>query len=174
MKLPVTALSVSALALMAAASASAQAPKQRPTPAQAVRGNFAQLNKEVLAMAEDFPADKYNYSPGKDVRSFGDVIIHIASGNVFGAKAGRGEDVKWDELDPKDYKTKADMVAALRKSIDDATATLKATPDDKFKETLFPWMAVIEHEAEHFGQLNAYYRVNGLVPPQSRPQPKAN
>ena len=126
MKLSVTALSVSALALMAAANVSAQAQRQPPTQAQSIRGNFSQLNKEVLAMAEDFPEAKYNYSPGKDVRSFGDVIIHIVSGNVFGAKAGRGEQVKWDELDPKDYKTKADMVAALRKSIDDATATLKA------------------------------------------------
>lgn len=174
MKRTVTALTISALAWLAVSTASAQAPRKPPTPAQAIRGNFANLNKEVLAMAKDFPEDKYDYRPGKDVRSFGEVIIHIVSGNVFGAKAGKGENVKWDELDPKDYKTKAEMVAALEKSIDDATATLKAAPDDKFKETLFPWMAVIEHEAEHFGQLNAYYRVNGLVPPQSRPQPKSN
>jgi len=168
------ALSVSALALLVASAAPAQEQRKPPTPSQAIRGSFANLNKEVLAMAKDFPEDKYDYRPGKDVRSFGEVIIHIVSGNAFAAKAGRGEKAQWDELDAKDYKTKAEMVAALEKSIDDASATLKATPDEKFATTLFPWMAVIEHEAEHFGQLNAYYRVNGLVPPQSRPHQKSN
>jgi len=168
MKTIVTALS---MALISAATLAAQGPR---TPAQSIRANFTQLNKEVLDMAKDFPPDKYNYRPGEGVRSFAEVMVHIASGNIYGAKAGRGEQVKWDELDPKDYKTKESIVALVQKSVDDAAATLKATPDEQFSKTLGPWMAVIEHEAEHFGQLNAYYRVNGIVPPQSRPQPKKN
>ena len=52
-------------------------------------------------MAKDFPADKYNYSLKPAMRSFGAVIVHIASGNVYAAKAGRGENVNWDELDPR-------------------------------------------------------------------------
>jgi hypothetical protein len=52
-------------------------------------------------MAKDFPADKYNYSLKPEMRSFGAVIVHIASGNVYAAKAGRGENVNWDELDPR-------------------------------------------------------------------------
>ena len=122
-------------------------------------------------MARDFSAEKYNYRPGPGVRSFGEVMVHIASGNVFApAKAGRGEQVNWDELDAKNYPTKDSIVALVQKSIDDAGATLKAVPDEQFAKTLAPWMAVIEHEAEHFGQLVAYYRVNGIVPPESRPK----
>jgi hypothetical protein len=54
--------------------------------------------------------------------------------------------------------------------VDDATATIKSTPDDRFKETLAPWPSVIEHAAEHYGQLVVYYRLNNMVPPESRPK----
>ena len=148
----------------------ANAQKAPPTPAESINRNFIGLNKTVLDMAKDFPADKYDYRPGEGVRSFGEVLIHIASGNVYAAKAGRGEKVNWDELDPKNYKGKDQIVAELEKSINDSEATLKTVPKEKFAQTLAPWLAVIEHEAEHMGQLIAYYRVNGLVPPQSRGQ----
>jgi hypothetical protein len=78
--------------------------------------------------------------------------------------------VKWDEVDPKTYKTKTEIVAAFQKSVDDANATLKATPDERFTKTLAPWASVMEHSAEHYGLLVAYYRANGLVPPESRPK----
>lgn len=123
-------------------------------------------------MAEDFPEDKYDYRPKPEMRSFGEVIVHIASGNVYAAKAGRGEKVNWDELDPKNYKSKAEIVALLKKSIDDSTAALKAKPEQSFATSLGPWPGVMEHSAEHYGLLVAYYRLNGLVPPESRPKGK--
>ncbi len=55
-----------------------------------------------------------------EMRSFHDVLVHIASGNVFAAKAGRGEKVKWDELNPKDYPTKAAVVAMFEKTAAEA------------------------------------------------------
>jgi uncharacterized damage-inducible protein DinB len=142
------------------------------TPAQDIRGHFVGLNRKILAMAKDFPAADYSSRPAQGVRSFGDVIIHIASGNIYAAKAGRGEKVPWDELDPKEYKSKAEVVAALEKSIHDATAVLQATPDTRFATSLDPWLDVIEHAGEHCGQMIAYYRAHGLVPPQSRPAQK--
>jgi uncharacterized damage-inducible protein DinB len=154
------------------ASMFAQAQRQPPAPAVGIGLEFADLNRKVLDMAKDFPEAKYDYKPGSDLRSFGDVIVHIASGNIFAAKIGRGEKVKWDELDPKDYKTKEAIVAVLDKSIADATASLKAIPADYFIKTLNPWLSVIEHAGEHYGQLVVYYRNNGLVPPESRPKPK--
>ena len=150
----------------------AQTQRQPPSPAQGISLEFADLNRKVLEMAKDFPEAKYNYKPGPDLRSFGDVIVHFASGNIFAAKAGRGEKVKWDELDPKNYKTKEAIVALLDQSITDATASLKAIPADHFNQTLSPWLGVIEHAGEHYGQLVVYYRNNGLVPPESRPKAK--
>ena len=78
--------------------------------------------------------------------------------------------MNWDELDPKDYPAKAQVVALLEKSIADADRTLKELPDDSFTKAVEPWLGVTEHTAEHYGLLVAYYRANGLVPPASRPK----
>lgn len=163
---------VSAFLLAGLTPLVAQAQRQPEPPATAVGKYFADVNRKVLAMAQDFPEDKYDFRLRKEMRSFGEVIVHIASGNVYAAKAGRGEKANWDELDPKNYKTKAEIVALLQKSIDDSTAALKAVPADQFAKSLEPWLGVMEHSAEHYGLLVAYYRANGLVPPESRPKNK--
>lgn len=155
---------IAALALLTA-GLHAQAPS---TPAKEIGDAFAYVNKQVLDMAKDFPADKYDFRLRPEMRSFGAVIVHIASGNAYAAKAGRGEKVKWDELDPANYKTKEQAVALLEKSIADATATLKSRPPESFHKTVEPWLSVIEHAGEHYGLLVAYYRANGIVPPASR------
>ena len=157
---------------LAAAPMFAQGQKQPPTPAQSIRGQFGYINGKVLEMAKDFPEDKYGFRPKPEMRTFGEVIVHVLSGNVYAAKAGRGEKASWDEVDPKTYPTKAAIVAAMQKSVTDATEVLKNTPDDRFKEVLQPWLSVSEHAAEHYGLLVAYYRLNGLVPPESRPKKK--
>jgi hypothetical protein len=143
-----------------------------PTTAQAVRGHFASVNRKVLEMAKDFPEDKYDFRLKPEMRSFRELIVHILSGNVYAAKAGRGEKVNWDELDPKKYPNKAAVVALMEKSVADADATLKQIPDETLAKTAEPWIEVMEHSAEHYGLLVAYYRANGLVPPASRPRSK--
>jgi uncharacterized damage-inducible protein DinB len=152
-------------------SASLFAAAQTPSiPAKSFTAQFEDVNRRLLAMAKDFPEDKYGYRATKDVRSFGEIVVHVASGNAYAAKAGRGEKAKWDEIDPKGYTTKAAAVALLEKTITDATATLKATPEDRFTKDVEPWLDVIEHAGEHYGQLVVYYRNNGMVPPESRPK----
>ena len=166
-----TSLSIPALLVVLAVSASAQ-PKTPPSPAKQIANTFGYVNKNILDMAQDFPADKYDFRLKPEMRSFGEVIVHVTGGIAYAAKKGRGENAKWDEIDTKDYKTKAQIVALLQKSIGDATATLKSVPDDTFTKDLQPWLSVIEHSAEHYGLLVAYYRANGMTPPESRPKPK--
>ena len=72
------------------------------TPGQSFQRHFDSINHKVLEMAKDFPENKYDYRLKPEMRSFGEVIVHIASGNVYAAKAGRGEKINWDDLDPKD------------------------------------------------------------------------
>ncbi|MGC2661592.1 MAG: hypothetical protein WA324_26860 [Bryobacteraceae bacterium] len=74
--------------LLTSAIAAAGQSGQSPTTAQSIRKTFAYVNGKVLDMAKDFPEDKYDYRPTKEMRSFGEVIVHIASGNVYAAKAG--------------------------------------------------------------------------------------
>ena len=141
-----------------------------PSTADSVRGHFDSVNRRVLEMVKDFPEERYGYRLKPEMRPFGAVIVHIASGNVYAAKAGRGEKVNWDELDPNNYKTKTQIIALMENSIADADATLKNVPDEAFTKSVEPWLGVIEHTAEHYGLLVAYYRANSLVPPASRPK----
>ena len=144
----------------------------RPTP-EVVRGHFMSINRKILEMAKDFPEDKYDFRLKPEMRSFREIIVHIAGGNIYAAKAGRGENVAWDdnlELDPRNYKTKADVVAMFEKTVNDANAALQAVSEGSFAKTVDPWVDVTEHSAEHYGLLVAYYRANGIVPPTSRPK----
>jgi hypothetical protein len=166
-----TSLSISALLAVLTVSAQAQ-PKAPPTPAKQIANTFGYVNKNILDMAQDFPADKYDFRLKPEMRSFGEVIVHITGGLVYAAKVGRGEKVQWEELDAKNYKGKDQIVALLQKSIADANTTLKTVPEASFAKNLQPWLSVLEHSAEHYGLLVAYYRANGIVPPASRPQPK--
>ena len=138
--------------------------------APSMRGSFTSVNTKILTMAKDFPAEKYGFRLKPEMRSFGEVLVHVASGIVYAAKAGRGEKVNWDELNPKDYANKAAVVALMEKSIAEANATLKSVSNDALAKSIEPWLGVMEHSAEHYGLLVAYYRANGLVPPESRPK----
>lgn len=146
------------------------AQNQAPTPAtsQSMRRHFASVNRRLVEMAKDFPEDKYSFRLRPEMRSFAEVMVHIASGNVYAAKAGRGEKVNWDELDAKNYPDKASVVALMEKSSADAQAVLDELRDESFGKAIEPWIGVMEHSAEHYGMLVAYYRANGLVPPSSR------
>lgn len=159
----------SAIVLMGAALLQAQ--PATPTAAESLKRNFDYINEKVLDMAQDFPAEKYSYKLKPEMRTFGAVIVHIASGNIFAAKAGQGEKVKWDdqEQDPAKYPGKAECVELLKKSIEDANAALKANPEGPNKN-MQPFLSVLQHASEHYGLLVAYYRANGLVPPDSRPK----
>jgi DinB superfamily len=158
------------ITLLVLASLPAASQNAARTTAEAIRGHFASINQHILTMAKDFPEDKYEFKLKPEMRSFREVLVHVAGGNVYAAKAGRGEKVAWDDLDPKNYPDKAAVVAMLEKTITDADTTLKSVPDAALAKSVEPWISVIEHSAEHYGLLIAYYRANGLVPPQSRPK----
>jgi uncharacterized damage-inducible protein DinB len=157
---------------MVLGAAAALGEGESSSPAKEVRDNFADVDRRIMDMAKDWPADKYDYKLKPEMRSFGEVLVHVASGNVFAAKAGKGEKVKWDELDPKNYPNKAAVVALLEKSFADSEAVMKSWPDAQFSKTVEPWLDVLEHSGEHYGLLVAYYRANGMVPPESRPKKK--
>lgn len=142
-----------------------------PTAAEALKQNFDYINQKILAMAEDFPADKYDFKLKPEMRSFGAVIVHVSAGNTYAGKAGRGEKVRWDDMeqDPAKFKTKAECVALFKKSMDEANQALAMNPEGPNKN-MQPFLSVLQHSSEHYGLLVAYYRANGLVPPDSRPK----
>lgn len=163
-----TMLVVCSTLLLALLPAAAQ---NRPrSTADQVRGQFVSVDQKILEMAKDFPAEKYDFRLKPEMRSFGEVMVHLVSGNAYAAKIGRGEKANWDEIDPKDYKSKDQVIALLEKTMGDSESVLKGLPEGNFSKSLQPWLEVTEHSAEHYGLLVAYYRANGLVPPESRKQ----
>ena len=86
-----------AFTMLVAVVARGQQQKQPPDPAKALTNQLTSITKQVMEMAEDFPAEKYEFKATPEVRSFREVIVHAMSGTQYAAKAGRGENVQWDE-----------------------------------------------------------------------------
>jgi DinB superfamily len=159
--------------LVPGSAARAQAPAAKPDPVlrDVLLAQWTDIGEKIIKMAEEFPADKYEFRPTKDVRTFADVMRHVAFWNLYVQKTARSEkiDAQQNELAKAEYPTKEKIVAALKQTFADATAELKkaqASPSAKFANL---WVTFTEHSGEHYGQLVVYYRLNGLVPPASRP-----
>ncbi len=159
------------------------AAKPAASPSQAVLEAWNDVGRKLIAMAEDFPEDKYDFKPTPAQRTFADQLLHAAGANYFFTNLARGEKPPAEE-DPKrdQYKTKADVVAFVKKSFGDGAAAIKAKGDKGMSDLLVDPFAhqqmrisdmaygFIEHCGEHYGQLVGYYRMSGLVPPESRPK----
>lgn len=141
-----------------------------PGPELVLQRNWDAIGHKVIAMAEDWPADKYSYRPNDQVRTFGEILVHIASANYFAINPATGKSTKDLQDDPKQYQTKEQIVAFVKKSFADGDAALKAGGNAGAMKNLGNWVGIIEHSGEHFGNLVTYYRNNGVVPPESRPK----
>ncbi len=172
---------------MAAAQAQkppAKAPAPARKPAQEALANWNEIGRKIVAMAEDFPADKYDYKPTPEVRSFSAMVQHVAAVNYFFTNLAAGKEVgkAIDDPAPGTYKTKADVAAFVKKSFADGAAAISAAGEAGMaKEIKHPFCNrlaqlcniandVSMHSSEHYGALVVYYRVNNLVPPESRPR----
>ena len=173
---------------------SARGRQQSPTPAQ-VRSRadetlewWNHIGNKLIAMAKDFPEDKYDFKVQKDQRTFAENLLHVAAvdydvvSRVSGSN--KGPDFGQDKHNPSRdaYKTKADVLKLLESAVAEGAAVIEQQGDAGLDRTVpfawetgrhqvrvsYIWMAAIEHSAEHFGQLVVYYRANNLVPPESR------
>lgn len=179
-----------ALILAATLSASAQdaakkdtPPKPAASPSQAVLETWNDVARKLNAMAEDFPEDKYDFKPTPAQRSFAEQLLHAAGANYFFTNLANGEKPPTEE-EPKrsTFKNKAEIVAYVKKALDDGAAAIKKKGDGGMNDLLVDSFGnqqvrvidyaygFIEHMGEHYGQLAVYYRVAGLVPPESRPK----
>jgi len=146
-----------------------------------VLDSWNEIGRKLTAMAEDFPEDKYDFKPTPAQRSFAEQLLHAAGSCYYFTNSVMGQ--KLPEGDPKrdQYKSKADVVAFVKKSFADGAAAIQAkgekglttevvyTPGQKARVLDIAY-GIIEHSGEHYGQLVVYYRLVGLVPPESRPR----
>lgn len=120
----------------------------------------------IHAVAGEFPADKYDYQPTPEVRSFADQLRHVAFWSEHLAATMRGEkpDGSANALPAEKYPTKERIVRALH----DTDGHVRAALGRDGASSADAVVSFIEHHGEHYGQLVMYYRLNGLVPPASR------
>ena len=147
-----------------------QAQKKPPGPAEVILLQWNYVGNKLAEMAEDFPEAKYDYRPNDQVRTFAQQVLHASASMYYATNAALGKPTdKIDENPSRDiYKTKAEVVAFVKKCVEDGAAAIQKDGDSGVVKHIGAWDSVIEHSGEHYGQLVVYYRLNGLVPPETR------
>jgi uncharacterized damage-inducible protein DinB len=170
--------------LVAAGPAAAQ---DRADPmAATVAQWFAMIEQSFVGLAEAMPAERYGFKP-KDgefagVRTFGEQVKHVACGNVgfFNQIEHKDPPADCASGGPNPAKTKEQLVAYLRESFAYAQGVLRMmTAANALEPVNGPYggpstrlgiaTLAVWHASDHYGQLVVYLRMNGIIPPASRP-----
>ena len=150
--------------------------------------SVSQLEQKLTGLANAIPAEKYSWRPAEGVRSVGEVFQHVAADNyLLPAFAGvapppatgiKADDYSTVQAYENRQASHADIVADLQRSMAHLKQALRATPESRLNEevSLFGtkatvrglWILTTTHLHEHLGQMIAYARSIGVVPPWSR------
>jgi uncharacterized damage-inducible protein DinB len=166
----------------------AQTQNQPPSPARSrsdeMLDRWNGIGNKLIAMAQDFPEDKYDFKVQKDERTFALNLLHAAaldfvlirriSGTNVGPDFGEGDNPTRDK-----FETRADVVRFVQEAVSDGAKVIQEQGDagldkttkffgNRMAHNATIWTFAIEHSGEHYGQLVVYYRANNLVPPDSR------
>ncbi len=132
-----------------------------------------------LAYVDAMPAEKFNYQPNEDVRTYAQQFLHISQGLIGLSANGtgatpifQGENLEATEA----YQTKAEVKRIVTASYDFALKSMKEMDASKLNEvvvrgqfevTRLGWInKAMEHNTHHKGQCAVYLRMNGITPPQ--------
>ena len=132
----------------------------------------------ITQSAADVPENLYSFRPTPDVRTFGEIIGHVAGAQGMFCAIALGEKVPAEDAVEKTATTKAALVDALKKSneycarayaMTDQAAVAMVDLFGQQRSKLYALMMNASHNAEHYGNLVTYMRINKIVPPSSRP-----
>jgi len=161
-----------------------QAPRPALSRSEEMLDRWSDIGNKLVAMAQDFPEDKYDFKLQKDERTFALNLLHAAaldfvlirrvSGSNLGPGFGPG-----DNPTRAVFKTKADIVKFVQEAVVAGAKVIQQQGDagldstskffgNRLAHNSSIWTFAIEHSGEHYGQLVVYYRANNLVPPDSR------
>ena len=165
-----------ALLTLCAVPAAAQAPAPPATALGSIKPLYAQGAAYVLAAAEQMPEAEYGFKPTPEVRSFGQLIGHVANAHYMICSVARGEaspnQQNWEQTTEK-----AALVEALRASIAYCSEAYDQG-DEAAMQTVglfgrqMTRLGVLAmnaaHDYEHYGNIVTYMRIKGMVPPSSQ------
>lgn len=162
--------------LLATATAFAQDDKNPVT--SVVREILPRQQKNIVAAAEEMPADKFGFRPTPEQMTFGNLVLHtIQSNSYLCAKIGEVPEAKTLGLKGTDAKDR--LVAALKASFDFCSTALGKVDDSKLGDTVelfggrggpraFALIALTNDWADHYSAAAMYLRLNGLLPPTAQ------
>lgn len=135
---------------------------------------YTGVKSNLTRMAEKMPTENYDFKATPDIRSFGQLIAHIADSQARTCSALAGEAKQLGAA------SKADLVAALQESFTMCDAVVDAMTDAKASEMvklgrgersrLGALAGLVSHSNEEYGYLSVYMRLKGIVPPSSEPR----
>ncbi len=157
-------------------------------PASLTNDILSQWNRAgslLLGMAKDFPEDKFDYKATPAQRTFAEQILHATAASAMFTDMAAGVMPKsFDDVEKpsrEKYKTRAQIVEFIQKTFADGAAAIQKygdkgllepvnSPFEKGKMVTRAWMFTFAtaHIYDHYGQCVVYYRLNGLVPPETR------
>ena len=144
------------------------------------KGLYSFLSNAIVRAAEKMPEENYSFKPTPEVRSFGQLVGHLADANYMFCSQAAGEANPSKNIE-KTKTSKADLVAALKDAVAYCSKTFDSMNDTKGSEMvkLFNFrsarLSVLSlntaHSDEHYGNMVTYLRLKGIVPPTSESQP---
>jgi uncharacterized damage-inducible protein DinB len=168
------------LALIFLSLSAAALPAQAPEGVwQGYDGEWKHVSQQLIALAEATPAEKFSWRPAPGVRSTSEVYMHIVDANFYLLSVtGPKMPADLNENMGKTVTSKAEVIAWLKRSLDAVkTAHAAETPKDLERKVKIDdteatvdgmYLRIIIHANEHMGQLIAYARMTGVVPPWSK------
>jgi uncharacterized damage-inducible protein DinB len=171
---------LAAVPVAALAQGSSSAPAPVAAPANPISASetkmYTMLSGMVIAAAEKMPEENYSFKPTPDVRSFGQLVGHLADSQNYFCSSVAGETKPGGDFE-KSKTSKADLVAALKDAVAYCSKTYAAMTDAKGSEMTklmnmdFAKLTVLSantaHDYEHYGNMATYMRLKGVVPPSS-------
>lgn len=150
------------LLLPAASSFGQTAPEKTPDVATELRNGFNEVNGWIVKAAEMVPADKYNYKPVDTVRTFGQLIAHIANNYNYFCSNAVGNKVEYSDAVEKGNTDKETLLPKLKEAVGRCDAAY-SSGNAQFR----PLFINIGHTSLHYGNIITYMRMMGMKPPSS-------
>jgi uncharacterized damage-inducible protein DinB len=146
---------------------------------QGYDGEWRHVSQQLIALAEATPEEKFSWRPAPGVRSTSEVYMHIAEANFYLLSVtGPKMPADMKEGMGKSVTAKADVIGWLKRSLDAVKqAHLAETAKDLDRKVHIGdrdatvdgmYLRIIVHANEHMGQLVAYARMTGVVPPWTK------
>jgi uncharacterized damage-inducible protein DinB len=155
-------------------------------------GNYEYVSGQLVKLAVAMPEEVYSWRPAEGVRSTSETLVHVANATlmmpvVLGVAPAEGfamqpDMMAWGQGREQGITAKADVIAELKRAIEYGKSAIADFPADQLDEQVEIFgmtmakrdvlLILLSHSHEHLGQLIAYGRSNGVVPPWSQPQPE--